>query len=122
MSLTFSADSISIAPVSIEDGAVYWFLYPYFTAMHEQTDMMIDLHGTVTIKGQQLEAFAANISAALANASFGSEIRSVVIGYRDGQPVTQSVPRTKLLETIGKLLELAFAANGNDAILTVHGD
>jgi hypothetical protein len=54
MALKISTTASSSHHSFTHDDPEYWFLYPYFEAVHSETDLMIDLYDRADFEGGQL--------------------------------------------------------------------
>jgi hypothetical protein len=106
------------------DDPIYWFLYPYFESVWNETGEMIDLYGTAEFYAEQLLALFLVLEKAADEARSRTEPWMVTIGYQtDGRtPITKPVTRADVLACIGSLQQMANDSYNDGQVLVCFGD
>ena len=109
----------------VDDEGYYWFLYPLFEKLREETGEFIDLYGGATFSGVALDALAQTIVEAhkLVDAQPDSwEVVTGVITKPVRKEVRASVNKQQMKMLLAKLEEAVSKAKTRGAYVTFWGD
>jgi hypothetical protein len=121
MALEISTPASSSHHSFTDDDPEYWFLYPYFEAVHLETGVMIDLYDRANFEGGQLLELILMLERAEAAVQKQPETWDVAI-TADPIPQMRAVRNSTLLATISKLKQMANDSNNEGAPLVCFGD
>lgn len=111
--------------VTLDDDPLYWFLYPYFESLHDQTGQMIDLYADAEFKRNDRNTLLALIKQAEDVVRRQPDQWLFCTGRRtdkDPGPVFQLLRRQDLLDLLSSLHDLTVAAISRGLEIHARGD
>ena len=133
ISVKASGDAAAPSGVTLEDSAIYWYLYQYFEKAnrHPKKGPLIDLYGNSEIGGYQLERLINMLHEAEKDILARPSEWSVMTGWRvvmdkketeRGEMLRKMLSRDKALQTVRSILNLALYAQNRGLSLRSFGD
>ena len=116
--------------IDLEDDGYYWFLFPHFEDLANETGQMIDLYNGAVFESATLAAFRAMIERAKGavrtmpdcwNVQTGSEIGSY-LEPKEPTPVFSAVEKGALIQLLDRFAELVDTAISTKGRIRCLGD
>ncbi|MEQ8637148.1 hypothetical protein [Gimesia maris] len=108
--------------VYLEDDGYYWFLFPFFQDVWEQTGQMIDLYDNAVFSAIELSVLLAILERASAEAREQPDKWEVCIGWRGDDAIMSTVTKPELLALLTKLIDLVTEAQSSQCAVVCFGD
>ena len=114
---------------SVEEEGYYWFLYPFFKRLAEQTGQAIDLYGDAFFCGEALDALAQCLVAARSLVNAQPDVWEIHVGTQFGtqlRPVQKeiysTVDKQQMVALLDKLDAAVRKAKGAGVYVNFIGD
>lgn len=110
---------------ALDDDGYYWYLYPRFVSLAEETGLWIDLYDGVAFSGESLDALARTISAARTLVDAQPDEWEIVTAIRQqpfGEEVRCKVVQQIMIELLDRLATAIQRAIANGECILFFGD
>ncbi|WP_417387920.1 hypothetical protein [Gimesia sp.] len=108
--------------IYLEDDGYYWFLFPFFQDVYEQTGQMIDLYDNAVFSANDQPVLLAILERASAEAREKPAEWNVCIGWRGDNAVMSKVTKPELQTLLTKLIDLITQAQSRQCAVVCFGD
>ncbi|HAH46207.1 hypothetical protein [Gimesia sp.] len=108
--------------IYLEDDGYYWFLFPFFQDVWEQTGKIIDLYDDAVFSANELPVLLAILERASAEAREQPDEWDVRIGWRGDDALMSTVTKSELQALLTKLIDLVTEAQSSLCAVVCFGD
>ncbi len=108
----------------LRNNGIYWFLYPYFAKLYDQTGQMIDLYGISNFRNEDLLELRSTIEKAITvtNDQPDQWNQEVAVQIKPPKQILyDSIFKKDVLATLNSLKNITLEAIQNNAVIVFEG-